>query len=311
MNSKIVVKFLFPFWPIKVFKSITGICLLAALLGLSILLNLLKIRIGSGVTISFAWLPGIIIGWYFGPIIGLFMGSLIDTINWLAFGGVWFWLYAIQEPILGFIVGLISSSYAIIKTTKYHFQISVTINQIMFLLFLSISILLVFLYTSPNNPFFVAINGQTNATADIIKKTQKYLRWIILGVLLLLLIIVESIIIYKYRQWKQNPQINLENFETFLFLSVITLTSTLIFSFLLGPISAIEYYKFLNNTTNVPNLINYGVMYYLLPRVIKECFKTPIYMLVLTALVCSLNPVVKGIKNKLDSSYHCDENSQT
>ena len=301
------IKFLFPFWPVKIFKSITGICVLAALLGLSILLNLFKIKITAGITISFAWLPGIIIGWYFGPIVGLFMGSVIDTINWLIFGGVWFWMYALQEPILGLIVGIISSLFNIIRNTKKHFSICLIINQIMLIGFIISSIFIVFYYTDPNNAFFKSISSAENSTSNMIKTTQLYLRWIILGILLGLFVIVEMIVGYRYYQFKKDMNGDFIRFETFLFMAIVVLTSTVIFSFLLGPISAIEYYKFLNSTNYVPNLINYGVMYYLLPRVVKECFKTPIYFIILTALVCALNPAIASFKNRIINSYHSEK----
>lgn len=301
------IKFLFPFWPVKIFKSITGICVLAALLGLSILLNLFKINITAGITISFAWLPGIIIGWYFGPIVGLLMGALIDTINWLIYGGVWFWMYALQEPILGLIVGIISSLFNIIRNTKQHFSICLIINQIMLIGFIISSIFIVFYYTDPNNPFFQSISNAENSTSNMIKTTQLYLRWIILGILLGLFVIVEVIVGYRYYLFKKDMNSNFVRFETFLFITIVALTSTVIFSFLLGPISAIEYYKFLNNTSYVPNLVNYGVMYYLLPRVIKECFKTPIYIIILTTLVCALNPAIASFKNRIINSYHSEK----
>lgn len=301
------IKFLFPFWPVKIFKSITGICVLAALLGLSILLNLFKINITAGITISFAWLPGIIIGWYFGPIVGLLMGALIDTINWLIYGGVWFWMYALQEPILGLIVGIISSLFNIIRNTKQHFSICLIINQIMLIGFIISSIFIVFYYTDPNNPFFQSISNTENSTSNMIKTTQLYLRWIILGILLGLFVIVEVIVGYRYYQFKKDRDADSIRFETFLFITIVALTSTVIFSFLLGPISAIEYYKFLNNTSYVPNLVNYGVMYYLLPRVIKECFKTPIYIIILTTLVCALNPAIASFKNRIINSYHSEK----
>jgi len=120
-------------------------------------------------------------------------------------------------------------------------------------------------------------------------------------------VIVEVIVGYRYYRFKKDRNSNFVRFEIFLFITIVALTSTVIFSFLLGPISAIEYYKFLNNTSYVPNLVNYGVMYYLLPRVIKECFKTPIYIIVLTTLVCALNPAIASFKNRIINSYHSEK----
>lgn len=296
------LKFFFPFWPVKVFKTVTGICALAALLGLSILLNLFKVPIVSGITISFAWLPGIIIGWYFGPIVGLMMGFVIDTINWLIYGGIWFWLYALQEPFLGLIIGLISSLFVLIQQNKNHLKIVISLNQIFFLFFLALSIFIVFYYTDANNPLFS--NLSNSGIKNTLEITNKYLRWVILALLLVVFGIVEGIMIFKVKQWKQDHNEDVSKFETFSFVIIVVLTSTVLFSFILGPISAIEYYKYINNTTQVPNLINYGVIYYLLPRVVKECFKTPAYIFILTVLICALNPMLVNIKNRLMNSYN-------
>lgn len=299
------LKFFFPFWPVKVFKTVTGICVLAALLGLSILLNLFKVPIVAGITISFAWLPGIIIGWYFGPVVGLLMGFVIDTINWLIYGGIWFWLYALQEPFLGLIIGLISGMFMLVQQTKYHFKLTIILNQIFFLCFLFVSIFIVFYYTDPNNPMFNKLSG--SGIKNTLAIANQYLKWVILALLLTVFGIVEGIMIYQLVAYNKVANKDVSKFETYSFVIIIVLTSTVIFSFLLGPISAVEYYKFINNVTQVPNLINYGVIYYLLPRVIKECFKTPIYIAILSVLICALNPTLINLKNRLLNSYHTKE----
>lgn len=296
------LKFFFPFWPVKVLKTVTGVCTLAALLGLSILLNLFKVPIVAGITISFAWLPGIIIGWYFGPIIGLLMGFIIDTINWLVYGGIWFWMYALQEPLLGLIIGLISSIFIIIKQNKHHFKLTIILNQIFFLFFLIISIFIVFYYTDPNNPMFNKLNS--SGIHNTLTIANQYLKWVILALLIVVFSIVEGIIIYQLLNYHQSIDKDVSKFETYLFVVIIVLISTVLFSFLIGPVSAIEYYKFINNTSQVPNLINYGVIYYLLPRVIKECFKTPVYIAILSILICALNPMLINFKNRLFNSYY-------
>lgn len=301
-----ILKFLFPFWPWKIFRSITGICILASLIGLSIILGFLKIKITAGITISMAWLPTMISGWFFGPIIGFFMGFIIDTINWLISPGYWFWLYAIQEPLLGFIVGIISSLFMIIRQNKHHFVISLIVNQILLIGFLFVSIFVAFFYTNPNNPYFSSINAsKPNSEGAIISRlTQSVLKWVILGMLLGLFFVIEIIIVWKYLNWKKYHSQSTELFETFLFMSVICIISSVIFSFLLGPISAIEYFKAINKVDQVPNLVKFGVIYYLFPRIIKEAFKTPVYIIVLSLLICSLNPSIHRIKTYFANSYH-------
>lgn len=303
LTKEKIIKFFFPFWPMKIFQSVIGICTLAALIGLSIILNLFKIKITANITISMAWLPTIIIGWYFGPIIGLFMGFIIDTINWLIFSGVWFWLYAIQEPLLGLMVGLIASVFFLIKQSKNHFLWSLILNQILLFSFLIASIFIIFFYTDPNNSYFISASGVGGSNSEILIHTQLVLRWVILGILIALFIAIESLVGYKYHKWKINPELNQTMFETFLFMTIIAILSTVIFSFLLGPISAIKYYEFVNGVT-APNLVKYGVIFYLLPRVIKEAFKTPLYIVVLSLIVCALNPTIIRLKDKFHHSYH-------
>ena len=290
-----LIKFLFPFWPIKVFKTTKTIFVFAFLIALSILLNLINIKIIGGISLSFAWLPVIIIGWYFGPVIGLIMGGVIDTINWLIYGGVWFWLYAIQEPLIGLITGFFVSCYLLINKIKNHFKINFTISQIILVIFLIFSITFVFYFSNPKNNL---INSNLNS---LLLKTNQIIKWLIIGFLILFFTIIESIVIFKIIEYKK--QSKPEILENFLFISTLMIVLTTIFSYLLGPISAIEFYKFLNKTSYVPNLINYGYIYFLLPRIIKECFKTPIYITLLSLIICGLDPLLIRLKNSIHNSY--------
>lgn len=291
-----IIKFFFPFWPIKAFKTTKTIFLLAFLIALSIILNLINIKIVGGISLSFAWLPVIIIGWYFGPIIGLLMGAIIDTINWLIYGGIWFWLYAIQEPLIGLITGLLVSSFFAIKKRKHHFLINLIISQLITIGFLIFSIAIVFYFSKPEQNNLITSNLN-----NLLVKTNQIIKWLIISFLILFFIIIEAIIIYKLIKLKQQKK--QDQFEDFLFICVLMIVITTLFSYLLGPISAIEYYKFINQTSNVPNLINYGYIYFLLPRVIKECFKTPVYIILLTLIICSLNPLLIKLKNNIYNSY--------
>ncbi len=88
-----------------------------------------------------------------------------------------------------------------------------------------------------------------------------------------------------------------------MFTSIICIIITIIFSFILGVVSAIKYYEYLYNKTP-PNLLNYGVVYYLLPRIIKECIKTPIYISLLTLIIYCINPLFIKIKQSAYNSYN-------
>ncbi|MDE7434044.1 MAG: hypothetical protein K2M43_02920 [Mycoplasmoidaceae bacterium] len=77
-----------------------------------------------------------------------------------------------------------------------------------------------------------------------------------------------------------------------------------IFSFLLGPISTVEYYKYLHNG-NFPGderFLKYGAIIYLIPRVIVQCIKTPLECMVFMGIVWAINPsfnyVITSVNNK-------------
>ena len=74
-NIHKVKKFLFPFFPIKTFRSTRLLLVLAILIALRVVLGFINIKIAPfALTISIAWIPVMLIGWYFGPVIGLTMG---------------------------------------------------------------------------------------------------------------------------------------------------------------------------------------------------------------------------------------------
>lgn len=233
------------------------------------------------------------------------MGFIIDTINYLISGGVWFWLYAIQEPLLGAIVGIIASIYAYLKTETKQIKWTLFFNQIIVLLFIVASVFIVFYYSDSNNPFFHDLMNSTSYTTfEIIKKTNQILRWVILSLLIIYFLIIESIIFSKLKKYKNSDDKHIDHIQTFLLISATCMITSVIFSFLLGPISAIEYYKWVHNGINPPSLVKFGVVFYLVPRVIKECFKTLIYSIILAAIIFPTNMVINNIKYKLQNSYN-------
>ena len=288
--------------PIKTFRSVGLIVLLSALIALGLVLNLFVIPIPTiGVNLSFGWLPTMVLGWYFGPIIGFALGFTIDTLNFAIHGGVWFWLYAIQEPLLGMIAGIIGSVYSFAKNQSWKIHISILINQLFMFAFAIFSLAIVFIYTDPNNPAFIKLVQSGQLTYEV----NTIFRYVILAVVIVFLGIIEIIIYIQYKKFKKHQ--NHQKFLTFLYSSIICIASTIIFSFVLGPVSAIKYYEYLNNRTP-PNLLKYGAIYYLLPRVIKECIKTPIYVFLLLGVLYATYPSVKHIQTLARNTYKYDEN---
>ncbi|MCQ2748205.1 MAG: ECF transporter S component [Mycoplasmoidaceae bacterium] len=96
-----------------------------------------------------------VIGWYFGPIVGLVFGAITDTISFLLpGGGIWFWMYAIQEPIIGLLSGLVGSVCRIRKSSQTNkITIDIIINQVMVIGFAIISSFALIYWLDPSHPY--------------------------------------------------------------------------------------------------------------------------------------------------------------
>ena len=278
----IVLKLLFPLFPIKLMSSVHLIVFMGALVAIRLILSQFSIPfLVFGFNISFAWLPVYVAGFFFGPIIGLLFGIAMDSLTFAINGGIWFWMYAIQEPIIGFISGIIGSLYLynVIKSIK----IQMIIQQIVVIIFSLCSIIII-IYE-----FFILdakfqTSGMQNITTFAI---------ISIIIMLLYLCINEIQFIYFY---KKNKTIKQTNFlSMYLYVSLLLITVTILFSFILGPITFVEYTKYI--TGSEPNsFIKYGSMYYLIPRVLKESVKTPIYIILLFGIILTLKtPITRFI----------------
>lgn len=292
----IVWRFFFPTYPYNVLRSVVLMIILAVLLALSLILSSLSIPIGFGIAIGFAYLPIMIAGWFFGPIIGLIFGAVADTLSWLIHGWIWYWLYAIDEPLVGLIAGLIAGLMTISLRFNKSIWINVVINQFFVVGFIAAAFAIVYTYTSPHNSYY-----QTMVSNWLINPVTNRNIQILVGVFLsAFTIIVEAIIFTKFKQhWNQKT---LKAYLIFLYGSLACIFNTVLFAFILGPIAAIGYLEYI--TGHFPKaLVKYGYMFYLLPRIVTECIKTPIYILLFTSLLYALNPIVIRNLNKLRNSW--------
>lgn len=76
-----------------------------------LLLQFFSIPLGPALRVSLTWAPTMVIGWIFGPVMGVFVGVVNDSLALAISGGVWFWLYAIQEPLLTMLAGVVGGVY--------------------------------------------------------------------------------------------------------------------------------------------------------------------------------------------------------
>lgn len=78
-----------------------------------------------------------IMGWFYGPIVGIFLGAVSDTLCYfIASGGIWFWMYAIQEPIVCFLSGIFAGIYNYrVRLDKKSVTFDLIFNQITIFIF--------------------------------------------------------------------------------------------------------------------------------------------------------------------------------
>lgn len=289
-RKEVFKRILFPFYPINIFKHNSLILILAAMISLSIVLGYVKIKIPNvGISLAFGWIPTIICGWFFGPIIGIFLAIIIDTINYVLHPGVWFWMYFIQEPMVGLISGIFGSCVALFKNRTTNFMFGYFFSQLIINLFFIFTLTIIIVQF---NIDFNLINILFNK--DQLGEVQpKILFILIISLLCLFFIVMQVILNYKFIKNKKNIKTTNNNL---FYIASLAMVLTFIFSFLLGPISAIEFFKYINNKPP-SSLIKYGKYYYLLPRIIKEIFKTPIYILLLNSLILCIGFQINKTKN--------------
>lgn len=291
-KKEIVLKIFFPFYPIKIFKHNSLILVLAILISLSIILGYIKIKVPNvGMTLAFGWLPTIVGSWFFGPVIGVFLAALIDTINFILHPRIWYWLYFIQEPALAIISGFFGSFVLLFGKQKKSFIFGFLFSQIIINTFFLFTLLIIVMQF--HNDFnLVNVLFDKNQIGEL---QPKILFILIITMLCLFFVIIQIILNFKFFKNKRSIQSTNNNL---FYVASLSLVLTFIFSFLLGPISTIEYFKYINNKP--PSLfIKYGKYYYLLPRIIKEIFKTPIYILLLNSLILSIGFQINKTRNSI------------
>lgn len=281
--------FLFPLYPINFFKSAILMSLLSSLVALRIIMQFFTIPIPQfGLTLSIAHTPLIVIGWFFGPVIGFFTGILTDTICYLAKPtSPWFILYAIQEPLLCMMAGMIGSFYVINKD-KEKMKFEIIFSKIILYFFFLFTLIILIIYAQPNNPFQGSSDLEENDFFNIYK-------YVAIGIIILFVIVYELFFIYLYKKKRKVERL-------FLYLTSIGFLNAIIFSFLLGTISAVEYTRIFFPTNN--NFIKYGAMFYVIPRVIKESLKTPIQIILLFSIIISVTPYFQKMINNILLSWN-------
>ncbi|MGL5246346.1 MAG: ECF transporter S component [Mycoplasmoidaceae bacterium] len=288
--------FLFPLYPINFFRSTILMALLSSLVALRVIMQFFTIPIPQfGLTLSIAHTPIIVIGWLFGPVIGFFTGILTDTICYFAKPtSPWFYLYAIQEPLLCMMSGILGSLYVINKS-KEKMKNEIIVSKLILYLFALFTLIILIIYAQPNNKF----QGSNDLKDNDFFNVYKY---IAIGIIILFVIVYELFSFYLYKKKRKVERL-------FLYLTTIGFLNAIIFSFLLGTISAVEYSRIFFPSNN--NFIKYGAMFYVIPRVIKESIKTPIQIILLFSIVMAVTPYFEKMINNILLSWNSGVEKKT
>lgn len=308
-KSENIRLFLFPLSPIKVFLNIRLMVVLAFLLALRFVLQYLVIYIPTAsMSISIAWTPLMIAGWIFGPIFGFFLGFITDTISYfMQPTSVWFWMYAIEEPLIGLISGIIGfictlriksvfNNNVMVKSVfkkpiNKTYKFDLIIQQFFFVSFLIICNFALFAWLDGSQKF-ESISGFD----DVFFSYSKY---IIIGVLLFFFVIVETITIFIFKK-------NKKNLILCCWILILVLLCSVIFSFILGPITSVAYYEYINGKSS-PSFLKYGAIFYLIPRVIKESIKAPLQAIILLTALPIAFSFISEAKNSIRLKWKNNE----
>ncbi|MCQ3907555.1 MAG: hypothetical protein MJ219_02140 [Mycoplasmoidaceae bacterium] len=122
-----------------------------------------------------------------------------------------------------------------------------------------------------------------------------------MGGISILIVVYEILMILNIKK-----QIGLKNHHTlinFIYSSGLVLVIMLIFSIALGPITAVEYIKFINGGITPEPFLKYGSIFYLVPRIAIEAIKVPLESMALFGVVCLFDKKVESIVNKINNSW--------
>lgn len=297
------IKFLFPLFPLKFYNSIRLIVLFSILISMRLIIQRLSIPVpGFMMSVSISWIINILIGWWFGPIIGIMGGVVTDTMAFFVYntGAKWFWMYAIQEPIVGFISGIIGSFYLLISEKNnqifvikffkkwIYFKlnkniISIMLNQFFLISFTAISLVILIFFSDGKFAF---------ANQNKFDKNNffGYYRYVAISIMILFFLFYEFFS-YIFLKSKKN------HLSLICFLSTIIIINSLLFSFILGPIISVEYLTYLNGK-EPENFLLYGYVFYFIPRVIKETIRLPILISCLLFIVMLITPIFNKFINE-------------
>ncbi|QSF13586.1 ECF transporter S component [Mycoplasma sp. Mirounga ES2805-ORL] len=204
-------------------------------------------------------------GLVFGIYKGAFLALLADTLSLLVMGGIgmWYWVYAIQPPL----IAIISSLYFFFfKETKY------------FKLFMPL-IIFIAAFTGMMLTYIFHSSADGMLKLNNSKKHPEYISshivlYFIIGFLLMFLVAGISFLIIYFKT-KKDKYLNY-----YMIFSLITFI-IIIFRWILGPISYISFYNYFYAKNSFKS-VGKDYIIILVPILIKTIIVIPVYVVFLT-----------------------------
>lgn len=204
-------------------------------------------------------------------------------------------MYAIQEPIVGLISGIFGSLYFFGNKNKKYIKLVWRIVTYAFILFATINVFKN-LEIINDDKFY----GSKNYSNEFIFSI------IIASLMISFVVLLEIINFVIYKKHKKNNR----GYELFLFCSLIVIINIMLFSFILGPKIQLEYLKYIGSSIPTGYIKN-GVIYLLIPRILKECVKTPIYIILLFSIVYALKKQYENMINIAKNKWSKENKQKT
>ncbi|WP_027121820.1 ECF transporter S component [[Mycoplasma] imitans] len=273
-----IIKFFLPFWPLKLRYNIYLISFLAIFIALKIVLGLFVIRLGPTIRLGISWVGLALIGWIFGPVVAIPIGFLTDTLSFfLGGGGVWYWLYAVQEPMIVFTAALFGSIYRIRKNYVSNFW-DFVFQQILIAGFCISGFIFLSLYNNSNTEKILLKNNSFGTTLSMV----------FMAIFFVFAEIISWALYFKNRKTK-------ESIKLFLYVSTMMITLSILYSLVLGTIAINEF--LINVVNQKPKTKDYILSAYLIPRVIKETLRLPILIICVIGLIKISEPHLQNFFN--------------
>ena len=287
-TKKNIKKFFFPIS--KPFSSVKTLTFIAIIFTLYIFLVLCTMY--SVLNFSISWIPIMVLGWYLGPIYSCFLTIVFDNIRFFLLsqvGGLWFWLYAIQAPLVALISGLFGGIF--------YYRINSIKSSIIFdVIFNNLIVIIFFIFTTFMLLSFVNNSTKFKGSEKIETFFLNTYKWIAISLLAFGLVSFETIIIINFRCNLQKKKDFISQILILCYCSSLVLVIMFIFPYVLQPIATIEYCKY----CGFPNK---SFLFYLIPQTFRQSIIVPIEIFVLKTIILLAQKQFNEINDQINNQW--------